>query len=111
MGPLNVEERLNSLEAEIAEIRVKMGTVQLSAPTLALLWTVLLVAITSVMFIVRLDSKVDQYARIADEAYQHITQHMAADGHAVSNERILDLAKRLDGMQSQRSYTSTKEAQ
>lgn len=110
MGPVNdIDERLVALEHDMVEIKARMGTVQLSAPTLALLWAVMLAAITCVMFVVRLDSKVEQYAKTSQEAHDRIYEHAQLDGHALSNERIEALTRRLDAFQPPRRSTSQED--
>lgn len=111
MGPVrDTEDRLCLLEREVIEIKAKMGTVTLNPPTLALLWAVMLAAITSVMFVVRLDSKVEQLAVVVTDATSTIREHESLPGHSVTVERIEELGRRLDAIKDTRPKPSPREA-
>lgn len=93
------EERLCSIERELIQIKSRLGTVQLSPAALSLMWAVMIAALTSVVFVVRLDSKVDSYARLAIEDHENLVRHTQAPGHQVSLERIEDLRTRVRNLE------------
>lgn len=92
---LTEEERLDAIERELIQIKARLGTVQLSTPTLSLIWAVMLAALTSVVFVVRLEGKVEAYSRLIAEDHETLDAHVSSPGHQVSLERIDDLRERV----------------
>lgn len=100
MTARTVEERLEAIERELLFIKARQGTVQLGTATLSLLWAVMVACLACVVFIVRMEGKVEAYAKVVAEDHSLFDTHRNAPGHSVELERIDEVKRRLQSIES-----------
>jgi hypothetical protein len=94
--PRTVEDRLDSIEEDLMEIRAQQGRVKLEPGTLVLLWAMVLAAFSCVVFVVRLEGRMEAYSRMLAEDHQRLGDHMQNNGHPVIDRQLLELSRDIE---------------
>jgi hypothetical protein len=93
-------EKLAELEQDVRDLKASAGTVRLGPATLTLLWVVLLASISAVGFVIRLDGRVEAQAAMLERDDRYLDEHLKAPGHTVALERIEELRRRVDAIET-----------
>ena len=99
MTAMELDERLARIEQEIAIIKAVQGRLTLPPSLLALLWSILIVSIGAVCFVVRLDARVGEMSRQIEQQQSLLYRHVELPWHAAAGEKykaVDDRVERID---------------
>jgi hypothetical protein len=94
-----VDERLGQIENDVIEIQAQQGRVKLEPGTLVLLWAMVLAAFGCVIFVVRLEGRMEAYSRILMEDHQRLGEHVRDNGHPVIDQKLNELQRDVDRLE------------
>jgi hypothetical protein len=97
--PRTVEDRLDLIEQDLGEIKAQQGMLRLSPQGLLLFWALISAFVASVVFVVRLEGRMEAYTRIVAEDHQRLGDHMRDNGHPVIDQKLNELQHDLDRLE------------
>lgn len=78
------------------------GVVKLSVSAWALLWSVFVVVVAGLGFVVRLDSKVEVLMKQQNVDHDIVTRHVSEPGHAVAMEKTRTALERIEKLENRK---------
>ena len=99
MTESDMEARVREVESRLTAMEARQGRVQLGAASLSLLWGVMLATIMAVVFVARLEAKVEVFTKLIAEDHVALNEHIALPGHMVSLERTGELGARIRSLE------------
>ena len=81
------------------EIRAQQGRVKLEPGTLVLLWAMVLAAFSCVVFVVRLEGRMEAYSRMLAEDHQRLGDHVQNNGHPVIDQKLYEIQRDVDRLE------------
>jgi hypothetical protein len=97
--PRTVEDRLEAIEQDLIEIRAQQGMLRLSPGGLLLFWALVSAFVGAVVFVVRLEGRMDAYTRIVAEDHQKLGDHVRDNGHPLIDRQLLELSRDLERLE------------
>jgi hypothetical protein len=90
-----VEERLGAIEDELLIIKAQRGRIMLPPSIIVVVWGILVAAISCVIFIVRLDTRVTDLTTAIARTQSALEHHTDLPWHAAAGEKYNALDKEL----------------
>ena len=103
MTESDMEARVREVESRLTAMEARQGRVQLGAASLSLLWGVMLATIMAVVFVARLEAKVEVFTKLMADDHVALVEHIALPGHMVSLERIGELGMRVRSLEDKKN--------
>ena len=97
--PRTVEDRLDAIEQDLSEIRAQQGMLRLSPQGLLLFWALISAFIGSVIFVVRLEGRMEAYTRLVAEDHQKLGDHVQDNGHPLIDRQLLEMSRDLERLE------------
>jgi hypothetical protein len=92
----SLEERVYAIEAKLYVIEATKGTLKLCPSHVKLLWSVMLGLVAAIAFVLHTEWVTSQNTQALINLSAKVETHIAAPGHAISLERLLQMQQTLN---------------